>query len=73
MPSSTIRRNSSGGGISVEERLELLMRFSSFHFALVGLISDDMHQRMREAQGLTPEQADVQRAQMRRIVADIRK
>jgi hypothetical protein len=59
--------------MSVEERLELLMRFSSFHFGLVGLISDDLYHRMREAQGLTPEQADVQRAQMRRIVAAIRK
>jgi hypothetical protein len=60
------------GGMSVEDRLELLMRFSSFHFGLVGLISDDLYHRMREAQGLTPEQADVQREQMRHIVAAIR-
>jgi len=57
--------------MSVEERLELLMRFSSFHFGLVGLVSDELHERMRAAQGLTPEQADVQRTQMRRIVAAI--
>jgi hypothetical protein len=57
--------------MSVEERLELLMRFSSLHFGLVGLVSEELHERMRKAEGLTREQADRWRAQIRRIVAAI--
>jgi hypothetical protein len=60
------------GSMSEAERLELLMRFSSFHFGLVGLLSDDIHERLRLAQGLTPAQAESQRAQMRDIVAAMR-
>jgi len=59
------------GSMTIEERTELLMRFSSFHFGLLSLVSDDLHERMRAAQGLTHEQADNGRAQMRRIVAAI--
>src|SRR5262245_45999120 len=43
------------GGMSIEERLEILMRFSSFHFGLIGLLSDELHERMRTAQGMTPD------------------
>jgi hypothetical protein len=57
--------------MSVEQRLELLMRFSSFHFGLVSLVSDELHERMRRAEGLTRKQADNRGAQMRRIVAAI--
>ncbi|HEV7366816.1 MAG TPA: hypothetical protein VGN76_13290 [Gemmatimonadales bacterium] len=56
------------GSTPVEERLEYLMRFSSFHIGLVGLVSEELHERMRTAEGLTLEGADRRRAQMRRIV-----
>jgi hypothetical protein len=57
--------------MSVEQRVEFLMRFSSFHFGLVSLVSEELYERMRTAEGLTREQADRRRAQMRRIVAAI--
>lgn len=57
--------------MSVEQRLELLMRFSNFHFGLVSLVSDELHERMRRAEGLTRKQAGNRGAQMRRIVAAI--
>jgi hypothetical protein len=59
------------GRMSIEERRELLLRFSSFHLRLVGLLSDELFERMRKAEGLTPEQAETGRAQMERIVAAI--
>lgn len=42
------------GSISLEERIEYLMRFSSFHFGLLGLVSDALHERMRIACRMTP-------------------
>jgi hypothetical protein len=59
------------GGMSVAERRELLIRFSSFHFRLLGLVSDDLFDRMRLAEGLSLSAAEPARAQMRRIVAAI--
>jgi hypothetical protein len=59
------------GSMSTEERIEILMRFSSFHLGLLGLVSDDLHERMRQAEGLTAEQAETRRAQMRGILAAI--
>jgi hypothetical protein len=58
--------------ISVDERVDLLMRFSSFHFALLALVSEDLYERMRLARKASIEQAATSRAQMRRIVAAIR-
>jgi hypothetical protein len=59
------------GGMSERDRIELLMRFSSFHFGLVALVSESLAERMRVAEGLTPEQAERRRMQMRRIVRAI--
>jgi hypothetical protein len=56
------------GGMSERDRIELLMRFSSFHFGLVALVSESLGERMRIAEGLTPEQAERRRMQMQRIV-----
>jgi len=59
------------GGMSIGERRELLLRFSSFHFRLLGLVSDDLFERMRTAEGLSPQAAERGRAQMKGIVAAI--
>jgi len=56
---------------SVEDLVEWLMRFSGLHFALVALVSEELFERMRLAEGLTLEQAERSRVQMRNIVAAI--
>jgi predicted Fe-S protein YdhL (DUF1289 family) len=60
------------GSMTIAERVELLMRFSSFHFGLLSLVSPALHERLRAARKLSAEQADNGRAQMRRIVAAMR-
>jgi hypothetical protein len=73
LPESELRRQERifWGSMSIEERLELLQGLRSFHFGLVSLVSDELHERMRTTEGLTGEQADRRRAQMRRIVSAI--
>lgn len=56
-------------GLSVRERVELLMQFSALHFSLLALVSDELFERMRTARGLTREQAEHNREQTRRAVA----
>jgi hypothetical protein len=58
-------------GLSVEDRVELVMRFSDLHFALVALVSDEAAERLRLAAGLTPAQAARRREQMRRAVSAV--
>jgi hypothetical protein len=58
--------------IGTKDRLEFLMRLSSFHFGLLGLVSDELHERMRVACGLTALQAEHVRAGVRRTVAAMR-
>jgi hypothetical protein len=62
----------SGQGLSVADRVDLLMRFSDLHFALVALVSDEAAERLRVAAALTPAQAARGREQMRRAVAAVR-
>jgi hypothetical protein len=59
------------GGMSIEERREFLLRFSNFHMRLVGLLTEELFERMRLAEGLSPESAERGRTQMRRIVTAI--
>ena len=57
---------------SLEDRIALLMSFSSFHFGLLGLLSDELRERMRVACGMSPVQAEQVRTHVRRAVAAIR-
>jgi hypothetical protein len=59
-------------GLSVADRVDLVMRFSDLHFALLALVSDELADRMRVASGLTAAQAARSRAQMARAVAAVR-
>jgi hypothetical protein len=58
--------------LSVQDRVDLVMRFSDLHLALVALVSDDAAERLRVAAGLTPAQAAIGREQMTRAVAAVR-
>ena len=59
-------------GWSDEEKEEFLLSFSDFHFALVGLVSPELFERVRRARGRTIAQAERGRAQMARIVTALR-
>jgi hypothetical protein len=59
-------------GWSDDEKAELLLSFSDFHFALVGLVSPELFERMRRARGRTVAQAERGRTQMARIVTALR-
>ncbi len=60
------------GGMTIADRRELLLRFSSFHFRLLALLSPDLFERMRLAEDLSVATAERGREQMKRIVAAIR-
>jgi hypothetical protein len=60
------------GGLSIDDRIRLVMRFSDFHLTLLALVSDALFDRMRLATGMTRPQAETNRAQMQRRVAAIR-
>jgi len=59
-------------GWSDEEKAEFVLSFSDFHFALVGLVSPELFERMRRARGRTVAQAERGRTQMARIVTALR-
>ena len=56
---------------SVDDVVDHLLGFSSLHFRLVALVSEDLFERMRLAEGLTLDQAERGRKQMRNIVAGV--
>ena len=58
-------------GMTSADRKGLLLRFSNFHMRLAGLVSDELFERMRVAEGISLEVAERGRSQMRRIVAAI--
>ena len=58
-------------GMTIADRKGLLLRFSNFHMRLAGLVSDELFERMRVAEGISLEVAERGRSQMRRIIAAI--
>jgi hypothetical protein len=60
------------GAMSQPERREVLLRFSSFHLGLLALVSPELRERVRIAQGWTPAQMQHNQDQMARIVAALK-